>query len=220
MPDVEQRGLDSSGRPVRASRVMWSAWDAACSALGFTPTIVQGGFMGDAGADASAGTHAGDAFDVRLWDRTATERDEMIRVFRSHGLAYWERYESQGFDLHAHMIPGPWAHPAPGALDQWQDYLDGRNGLASNGADYHWRPNPIITEPPEDDMAEYGERILSKLDRIEQRDRARGKRRHEAILALLDKLADDVTDNASRAQVKRVRVAIDALAEPDPEPEP
>lgn len=147
-----QRGTDSSGRPVRSSPACWAAWDQACAVLGFVPTIVQGGHMGSGGAAASAGTHAGDAFDVRLWDRTATERAEMVRVFRGHGFAYWERYESQGFDLHAHMVPGPWAHPAPQALDQWSDYRAGRNGLASNGADYHPRPNPLVTEPPEDDM--------------------------------------------------------------------
>jgi len=149
---VIQRGTDTSGRPIRATRRMWEVWDAACAVLGFEPTIVQGGFMGDDSASASATTHLGDALDVRLWDRTDAERAEMIRVFRLHALAYWERYESQGFDLHAHMIPGPWASPAPGALDQWQDYLDGRNGLASDGPDYHWRPSPLVTTPPEDDM--------------------------------------------------------------------
>lgn len=70
-----------------------------------------------------------------------------------------------------------------------------------------------------DDMAEYGPQILALLKRIDERDRARAVRRHKAILALLDKLADDVSDNASRAQVKRVRVAVDALAAPDDEPE-
>ena len=69
-------------------------------------------------------------------------------------------------------------------------------------------------------MAVYGERILTKLTAMEERGKARDKRRHEAILALLDKLADDVADDASRAQVKRVRIAVDALAAPDPDPEP
>lgn len=149
---VIQRGTDTSGRPIRATRAMWEAWDACCAELGFEPTIVQGGHMGDQSASASATTHLGDAFDVRLWDRTDAERAEMIRVFRRHALAYWERYESQGFDLHAHMIPGPWASPSSGALAQWHAYLDGRNGLASNGSDYHWRPSPLVTTPPEDDM--------------------------------------------------------------------
>lgn len=145
------RGTDSSGRTIRASREMWKVWDAACAELGFTPTIVQGGFMGSAAASASAGTHGGDALDVRLWDRTSAERAAMIHVFRSHGLAYWERYESQGFDLHAHMIPGPWASPSAGALQQWTAYLNRRDGLANNGPDYHWRPAPLVTKPPQEE---------------------------------------------------------------------
>lgn len=161
---VTQRGTDTSGRAIKETNAAWAAWDAACAMLGFTPTIVQGGFMGASGAAASAGTHAGDAFDVRLWDRTQTERDRMIHVFRDHGFAYWERYESQGFDLHAHLIPGPWASPAPGALNQWRAYLAGRNGLASNGADYHYRPSPLVTSPPKetDDMP-YTEKQLTDI---------------------------------------------------------
>ncbi|WP_183092897.1 hypothetical protein [Nocardioides stalactiti] len=166
MPTVIQRGFDSSGRAIKASVAFWTAWDDACEALGFTPTIVQGGWVGDGGASASADTHDGDALDLRLWDRTEDERRQMVRTLRSHGFAYWERYESQGFDLHAHLVPGPWAHPSPGALRQWQAYLDSRDGLAGNAADYHWRPDPIVTEPPEEDpMADYAE----QLDRIEKK---------------------------------------------------
>lgn len=164
---VIQRGTDTSGRPIRATRAMWAVWDACCRELGFEPTIVQGGHMGDQSASASATTHLGDAFDIRLWDRNDDERARMIRVFREHALAYWERYESQGFDLHAHMIPGPWASPSAGALDQWHAYLDGHNGLASNGADYHVRPNPLVMTPPEDDMFEPADR--ARLERLEEK---------------------------------------------------
>lgn len=163
MPTVIQRGTDSSGRAIKASADFWAVWDQCCDVLGFTPTIVQGGWVGSSGAAASADTHAGDAFDIRLWDRTAAECDQMIRVFRSHAIAYWERYESQGFDLHAHMVPGPWAHPSGQALSQWQDYLNGRNGLASHGADYHWRPSPLVTTPPEADDMPYSEKELSEI---------------------------------------------------------
>lgn len=148
---VVQRGTDSSGRPVYATEACWAVWDACCDELGFVPTIVQGGHLRD-GADASAGTHLGDAFDLRTWDRTATERAHMIRVFRAHAFAYWERTAAQGFDPHAHMVPGPWASPAPQALDQWNDYLLGLNGLANRGNDYHPTPNPLVTTPPEDTL--------------------------------------------------------------------
>ena len=194
-----QRGTDSSGRTIRSTAECWAAWDAACTELGFTPTIVQGGFMGSGGADASAGTHAGDAFDIRLWDRTATERAQMIRVFRGHAFAYWERYESQGFDLHAHMVPGPWASPAPQALDQWNDYLNGRNGLASNGADYHPRPTPLVTTPPkeEDDMP-FTENQLRQIIR-------------EEVDAALDEQLDTTVIDNPTGTGKRKRATLGAL---------
>lgn len=192
-----QRGTDSSGRSIRSTTECWAAWDAACAELGFTPTIVQGGWMGSAGASASAGTHAGDAFDIRLWDRTATEREQMIDSFRRHAFAYWERYESQGFDLHAHMVPGPWASPASQALDQWNDYLAGRNGLASNGADYHPRPNPIVTTPPEDDMP-FTESQLRQIIR-------------EEVDAALDEQLDTTVIDNPTGTGKRKRATLGAL---------
>ena len=57
---------------------------------------------------------------------------------------------------------------------------------------------------------------------LEEREKARDKatrerdqRKHEAVLALLDKLTDDVADDASKAQVKRVRKAVEALTAPE-----
>lgn len=191
MPTVIQRGYDTSGRPIRASVEMWRVWDAACAVLGFTPTIVQGGWVGDDGAAASAATHAGDALDVRLWDRTAGQREAMIHVYRSHACAYWERYEYQGFDLHAHLAPGPWAHPAPQAADQWRDYLTGRNGLASHGPDYHWRPNPLVLTPPEDDMP------LNDADKTWIRDTIRDTVRDE--LDSHDDLSESVNKHSDKA---------------------
>lgn len=159
-----QRGTDSSGRPIKATAECWAVFDAACAELGFVPTIVQGGWVDSSGAAASADTHAGDAFDIRIWDRTPDERAAMVRAFRRHAFAYWERTQAQGFDPHAHMVPGPWASPAPQALAQWNSYLAGRNGLASNGADTEWRPNPIVTTPPEDDMP-FTEKQLNEIIR-------------------------------------------------------
>jgi hypothetical protein len=179
---IVQRGTDSSGRPIRSSPACWAAFDAACAELGFVPVIVQGGYQGSGGAAASADTHAGDAFDLRLRDRTATERARMIRVFRAHAFAYWERYPAQGFDLHAHMVPGPWASPAPQALGQWNDYLNGRNGLKGHAADYHPRPTPLVTTPPK------------KPQKETERMNATQEQKLNDLITNVSKLASDVKE--------------------------
>lgn len=154
--DVKRRGTDSSGRGIYASDYMWAWWLRCCDILGFTPTIVQGAWMTLAGGGAgqSAGYHdGGGCFDIRIRDLSAAQRDRCIHVFRSMGAAYYERYESQGFDLHAHLCLGSDADIDDGAMNQWREYLAGGDGLTGTAPDYHWRPNPIVTNPPpEDDM--------------------------------------------------------------------
>ena len=109
--------------------------------------------------------------------------------------------------------PGPWtpvakACPGPDRIRQYHDlivpWLDA-------GADQG------------DDMAEYA----AQLDRIEKaltgfrdreaaRDKAereRAKDRHLAILVLLDKLLGDISDTAAKEQVRRLRLAVEALAD-------
>lgn len=217
MPKIMQRGTDSSGRPIKASAEFWAVWDQCCDELGFTPTIVQGGWQAGGGASASATTHEGDAFDLRLWDRTAAERNRMIHVFRDHACAYWERYESQNFDLHAHMVPGPWASPSPGALNQWQQYLNGTDGLYYAGPDYHYRPSPLVTTPPEDPMADYA----TQLDRIERKidaSREREVQIRKRVISIdkgLERLEQAVKDDATKEQVRRVRADLAALSAED-----
>lgn len=156
-------GTDSSGRPVRLSPEFADWWRSYVAALGFTPVITQGGWQGGEGASASAGTHEGDALDLRVWDRTQREVEAMVRVGRKRASGAWLRNKIHGgfTDPHVHLVPGRWAHPAPSALRQWDACRNGRDGLASNGADYH--PYPLASTPPEDDMADYAR----QLDRIE-----------------------------------------------------
>ena len=227
---VQAHGLDSSGRPIYATDYMWAWWLGVVDRLGFTPTIVQGAFMtrvDGGGADASAGYHdAAGCLDLRVWDLTEDQVARTIRELRRSGAAAWVRDQRHGMDPHIHLVLGGDSPLADGAAWQWEQYLAGRDGLSSGGRDYQYRPDPLITEPPEvDDMADYA----AQLDRIEkgltalrdreaERDKAerdRAKARHLAILALLDKLADDISDAAAKAQVKRLRVAVEALAAPD-----
>ena len=154
--DVIRYGTDSSGRAVYMTRYMEAWWERVVADLGFEPTIVQGAFMGRAGggASASAGYHdGGGCLDLRTWDRTASEVEDVIRTLRRLGAAAWRRDSRHGMDPHIHFVLGSDKPLNSGAAHQWRQYLVGQNGLANNGPDYEWRPSPLIlTPPPEDDM--------------------------------------------------------------------
>jgi hypothetical protein len=189
VPDftIAHRGTDSSGRPIFATDYMWSWWERVCDELGFTPTIVQGAFMARAGggASASAGYHdGGGCFDLRTWDRTADEVEQIIRVTRRLGAMSWVRDHRHGMDPHIHLGLGTDKPLAVGALRQWQAYLSGHDGLTSNGPDYEWRPTPLVTTPPEeeDDMP-FTEKQLRQIVR-------------EEVAAELDR-AEKVTDGTA-----------------------
>jgi hypothetical protein len=162
VPDftVARRGTDSSNRGIFATAYMWQWWEGACAELGFTPTITQGAFMtrNGGGASASAGYHdQGGTFDLRVWDLTDSQVEQTIRTLRRSGAAAWLRDQRHGgfSDPHIHLVLGTDAPLAPGASWQWLNYISGGDGIG--GRDYHWRPTPIVTEPPdalmEDDMA-------------------------------------------------------------------
>lgn len=202
-------GTDSSGRPIRMSPRLREVWDQACAALGFTPTIVQGGWLTNAAA-ASATTHAGDALDLRTWNLTPAQVQDTIRALRAHSIAAWLRDHRHGMDPHIHAVPGRWANPSPSALRQWDACRAGRDGLVGNGPDYH--PYPLATQPPEDDMAQYAD----QLDRIERKidaARKRDKARFDRLIKRLRAIASEVRDDATKTQIRKVRADIAALAD-------
>ena len=49
MATVVRMGTDPSGRPILVTRKMRRWWRRVCVRLGFTPTIVQGAWMAQAG---------------------------------------------------------------------------------------------------------------------------------------------------------------------------
>lgn len=200
-------GTDSSGRAIRMSPVFANWWALYVEALGFTPTITQGGWMGPAAAQLSGPTHDGDALDLRVWDRTQLQVEAMVRVARALGAAAWLRNEQHGgfSDPHVHLVPGRWAHPSPAALRQWDACKNGRDGLASNGRDYH--PYPLATKPPEDDM-------------YTDADRARDQRTHDRVFHLqrvekirfeLDRTADAARQAELRKELAKVNAKLDAI---------
>jgi hypothetical protein len=173
---VARRGTDSSGRGIYASGYMWAWWLDVCDRLGFTPTITQGAWMTLAGGGAqdSAGYHDGGAcFDLRVWDLTTAEQQQTIRELRRQGAAAWLRDVKHGgfTDPHIHLVLGTDHDLADGAAYQWRDYINGGDGMG--GRDYHWRPDPLVTTPPEDDMTP---EQSAQLQRIENQNDAILKR--------------------------------------------
>lgn len=152
MATVVRVGTDPSGRPVLMTRKMRRWWRRVCIRLGFTPTIVQGAWMTQAGggAAASAGYHdGGGCLDLRVWDLTDEQQVRLVRVLRSMGAAAWLRDKTHGgMDPHVHLVFGSDTGLTPGARSQWNDYMVGLDGLATKGIDYHWRPNPLVLVPP------------------------------------------------------------------------
>jgi hypothetical protein len=105
------------------------------------------------GAEGSAGYHdKGGTFDLRTWNLTTAQVDLVIRFLRKHGCAAWRRnLQHGGFkDPHIHFVLGTDHDLSLGAASQWRAYLNGRDGLASDGKDYEWRPSPLVLEPPEE----------------------------------------------------------------------
>lgn len=100
---------------------------------------------------ASAGTHdGGGVIDLRTTGAgmTADQRDYALHCLKAAGFAAWIRDERDGMPPHIHACllasPGKF-HPtmAYGARAQCISYLQGRNGLRSNGPDRNpARPRP------------------------------------------------------------------------------
>lgn len=210
--DVLNLGTDSSGRTIYATAYMRDWLAALARHLGWTPVVIQGAFMvrNGGGATRSAGYHdGGGCIDFRTRDLTAQQRVALVRECRRGGAAAWLRDSSHGgMDEHVHIVLGADYALATGAGWQWGRYLVGRDGLASDGADYHWRPDPLITIPPtawlqEDDMATYADqldRIEAGIDRLDKRVKNTNTKLGRAN-ALLRKVRADVKDAATVAEI-------------------
>lgn len=94
--------------------------------------LYQGGWNAG-GVSASGSTHDRDAVDFGPPNRT----NETIA--RALGMAAWLRNPATGWTMtgaHIHGVPGPTiGDGSPSARAQWQNYLDGENGLVGHGKD-------------------------------------------------------------------------------------
>jgi hypothetical protein len=203
-------------------------WESVVSELGFRPTIVQGAFMtrNGGGAAASAGYHdQGGCIDVRTWDLSGSQIDALVRVCRSRGGAAWRRDETAahgGMDSHCHITLGSDRPLSPGAAESWRSYLAGDNGLANNARDYEWRPNPIVTNPPEEDMPYTEQKLTEIMRKAIRAELASFKQNQRATLHdlgdQLDAIEAAVKDDATRKQVQRVRADLKALVDDTADP--
>lgn len=150
--EVVKVGTDSSGRPIYMTRYMARWVERLRARLPFPIVITQGAFMTQAGGGApqSQGYHdLGGCIDFRTRDLSAVQKRVLVRTARELGAALWIRDETHGgFEEHAHCLLGSDRPLAAGAKIQWGNYLNGGDGLASGGRDYHWRPDPVVTVPP------------------------------------------------------------------------
>lgn len=156
---VEQRGFDSSGRPLRNTRYMWALWDALRERPRVKPfawklVMVQGAFMSWAGGGASAsdGFHnlAG-CCDIRTWNLTDAEISILVWEARQIALGAWRRdtsWRHGGMAEHVHWGQGGDRPLSSGAAISWSSYVHGGDGLSGSGGDYERRPSPLIVTPP------------------------------------------------------------------------
>lgn len=183
-------GVDSGGRDLWMTVYMARWFEGVTRELGWKPTIVQGAWMArnGGGVSASDGFHdAGGCLDLRTWDRSPEQIQQMIRVLRIGGAAAWYRTPAQGFDEHIHLVLGSDYGLNYNAQTQWRNYLAGDAGLSGSAPDYHWRPDPMVTVPPD--------RYLEEPVSPEQEDRIAEKAANKVMAALVNDARFTSPDN-------------------------
>lgn len=216
--DVIHYGTDSSGRPIRMTKRMRAAFEEVQDFMDGQLVIVQGAF--NPGTDQSAGTHdLSGCLDIRTWNLTTEERTAAQRKARSIGWAAWYRTAAQGFDPHMHWLLLD-DHPLhQSAFDQQVAYRTGRNGLANNGPDDFWRPDPIPSfdydKWQEESSVDYKRirEIVAKevapLERALSNFRQGERNRDELTEAKLDEVIE-LVENGRKKRLRRadVRAAV------------
>jgi len=160
---VHRYGSDLYGRPVLMTAYMHDWLERYVAELGFRPGIEQGAFMAQVGggAAASQGAHdKGGCLDLQTTNRSLTQIDHMVHVARRLGAGAYRRDRTirhGSMPPHMHLTLGTDRPLSSMAQTLWSSYLGGGDGLGAaagrpaNAPDYEWRPNPLVTVPPEED---------------------------------------------------------------------
>jgi len=165
--------------------------------------------------------------------------DNAIWLARQMGAdASWHRpvnWDGDNGIAHAHRVLRGCPHNGP-ARYQYDSTTQGvdhnRDGLSHGGrgapddgprplSQRTWREGIEWAKQQEDDMANADE-VLAAVERIERKfdtfrkaSRERDQAFRKTVLGRLDALAAEVTDDATKAQVRALRADVAALAEPD-----
>lgn len=132
------RGYTFDARTIQMIR--WAERQA-----GFTFTIAQGSYNAG-GVSASAGTHdGGGAVDFSVKKVSLLDMVRMLRALKDAGFAAWHRPAKPGvWGEHIHCVAIGCKDLARVAKQQVAAYDDGKDGLAANGPDKTYRPNPPV----------------------------------------------------------------------------
>jgi hypothetical protein len=110
--------------------------------LGYRPRsldVLQGSYNAG-GVGVSAGTHDGGG----AVDLSPANAAEKVHALRKVGFAAWHRTPIPGVWVeHVHAVLIGNAKLSPAAAAQVVDYRNHRDGLAGNGPDNTWHPDPI-----------------------------------------------------------------------------
>lgn len=134
---VPFRGFKFDARTVQMIR--WAERKA-----GFTFSIAQGSY--NTTVSASAGTHdGGGTVDFRCKQLDDAARTKMLRALKDAGFAAWHREARAGvWGEHIHAVAIGCKDLAPIAARQVTAYDNKRDGLAGNGPDRSYRPEPPV----------------------------------------------------------------------------
>lgn len=155
---VREYGQDAYGRAVLMTVFHHDWLEHRFDNLGFRAPIAQGCFMERLGGGAAASEGAHDeagSTDLLIDDLTDKQIDALVWELRTHGAGAYRRGPSaiQGrMRTHLHYTLGADFPLSPMAQIIWNSYRTGGDGLAGPRPDYERRPNPLVLEPPEEDM--------------------------------------------------------------------
>jgi hypothetical protein len=230
--DKLQRGYDSSGRPLFATRQGWQFYDRVNDHIGGKLVPVQGGWSF---AGASANTHGlAMCMDFRSWNLSQNEIIVVTHFGRDLMGTMWYRTAADGFEEHIHNNLLGDSPATDAALAQIPQYKAGLNGLANHARDRDpYRPKSIHNyRYIEDDMFTDKDRAdlqsvlqgVQASKRRDQHERDRDKARFTRMVTILGKQADQLTllinqtsDDATKKQLTAAKQQILQALKDDPD---